>query len=194
MIFSTFLLVVVIEQMTICALQLNKVLMPNPFDRPNAVFALEVTGPEGKWTQMLLKTQNFFFLSFFFFFHLSSPFFSTWQNILYADSELVVNLDNSPINSLKSKLILGETKADVQLDGNWHFPFVDKRFWLFQVQSMLTFLAYYRKCRWSNSDLFGQSSNLWVWKQILGGRACWFCESWLFFYIMLSPLFWSILS
>lgn len=163
MISSAFLLVVVIEQMRICALQLNKVLMPNPFDRPNAVFSLEVTGPEGKWTQVLLNTQNFFFF-FLFSFFLSSlffPFFNTWQNILYTDSELVVNLDNSPINALKSKLMVGETKADVQLDGNWHFFFVDKRFWLFQ--SMRTFLAYYCKCRWSNSNLFGQSSNLWVW-------------------------------
>lgn len=29
-------------------LQLNKVLMPNPFDRPGAVLVLEVRGSEGK--------------------------------------------------------------------------------------------------------------------------------------------------
>lgn len=87
---------------------------------------------------LILKTSFFFFLFSFFLSSLFFPFFNTWQNILYTDSELVVNLDNSPINALKSKLMVGETKADVQLDGNWHFFFVDKRFWLFQ--SMRPFL------------------------------------------------------
>ncbi|KAL3506377.1 hypothetical protein ACH5RR_031759 [Cinchona calisaya] len=57
--------------------KLNKVLMPNPFDRPHAVFALEVRGIE--------------------------------------DSQLVDRGNNVFGSSLKSTVIVGESKADIQL-------------------------------------------------------------------------------
>lgn len=89
-------------------LQLNEVLMPNPFNRPRAVLMLEVRGVAGN------ALASWMHLTFFFF---SLTKFLVVK-CLYADPKLLVDLDSTRlVDAFNSKVILGSNKADIQLPG-----------------------------------------------------------------------------
>lgn len=92
-------------------LQLNEVLMPNPFNRPRAVFMLEVKGVEGRitWLESSCSAE---FLKF------CVLLGSKYNIIVHADSQPRIDLDNLNSGTVyRSDIVIGSNEANIHLPG-----------------------------------------------------------------------------